>query len=120
MIGAGVVGLTTAYFLQAERHTVTVVDRATTVAEGASGANGAQLGYSLISPAGTSTLRALLMRDPTLRFHPRLDAQQWKWTLARLRAGRAPGMTATMVKSGLSAPLHEGAAKYYKEKGWIK
>ncbi len=25
-----------------------------------------------------------------------------------------------MVKSGLSAPLHEGAAKYYKEKGWIK
>jgi TRAP transporter TAXI family solute receptor len=25
-----------------------------------------------------------------------------------------------MVKDGLSAPLHEGAAKYYKEKGWIK
>jgi len=25
-----------------------------------------------------------------------------------------------MVKSGLSAPLHEGAARYYKEKGWIK
>jgi len=25
-----------------------------------------------------------------------------------------------MVKNGLSAPLHEGALKYYKEKGWIK
>lgn len=25
-----------------------------------------------------------------------------------------------MVKNGLSAPLHEGAVKYYKEKGWIK
>jgi hypothetical protein len=25
-----------------------------------------------------------------------------------------------MVKNGLSAPLHGGAAKYYKEKGWIK
>ncbi len=25
-----------------------------------------------------------------------------------------------MVKAGLSAPLHEGALKYYKEKGWIK
>jgi hypothetical protein len=24
-----------------------------------------------------------------------------------------------MVKDGLSAPLHEGAAKYYKEKGWL-
>ena len=26
----------------------------------------------------------------------------------------------SMVKDGLSAPLHEGAARYYKEKGWIK
>lgn len=25
-----------------------------------------------------------------------------------------------MVKDGLSAPLHAGAVKYYKEKGWIK
>jgi len=27
---------------------------------------------------------------------------------------------ANMVKDGLSAPLHEGAVRYYKEKGWIK
>ena len=25
-----------------------------------------------------------------------------------------------MARDGLSAPLHEGAARYYKEKGWIK
>ena len=25
-----------------------------------------------------------------------------------------------MIKDGLSAPLHEGAERYYKEKGWIK
>jgi len=25
-----------------------------------------------------------------------------------------------MVKNGLSAPLHDGAARFYKEKGWIK
>ncbi len=25
-----------------------------------------------------------------------------------------------MVKAGQSAPLHEGAARYYKEKGWLK
>ena len=25
-----------------------------------------------------------------------------------------------MVQDGLSAPLHDGAAKYYKEKGWVK
>jgi TRAP transporter TAXI family solute receptor len=27
---------------------------------------------------------------------------------------------ANMVKDGLSAPLHEGAARYFKEKGLIK
>jgi uncharacterized protein len=26
----------------------------------------------------------------------------------------------TMISNGLSAPLHEGAARYYREKGWIK
>jgi uncharacterized protein len=25
-----------------------------------------------------------------------------------------------MIKDGLSAPLHEGAVRYYKEKGWMK
>jgi TRAP transporter TAXI family solute receptor len=25
-----------------------------------------------------------------------------------------------MIKDGLSAPLHDGAVKYYKEKGWVK
>jgi uncharacterized protein len=24
-----------------------------------------------------------------------------------------------MVKNGLSAPIHAGAMKYYKEKGWL-
>jgi TRAP transporter TAXI family solute receptor len=27
---------------------------------------------------------------------------------------------AHMIKDGLSAPLHEGAVRYYKEKGWMK
>jgi len=26
----------------------------------------------------------------------------------------------SMIKDGLSAPLHEGAVRYYKEKGWLK
>jgi TRAP-type uncharacterized transport system substrate-binding protein len=25
-----------------------------------------------------------------------------------------------MIKDGLSAPLHDGAVRYYKEKGWLK
>jgi hypothetical protein len=26
----------------------------------------------------------------------------------------------SMVKDGLSAPLHDGASKYYREKGWLR
>ena len=26
---------------------------------------------------------------------------------------------ADMIKDGLSAPIHPGALKYYKEKGWM-
>jgi len=29
-------------------------------------------------------------------------------------------MPQNMIKDGLSAPLHEGALKYYREKGWLK
>ena len=25
-----------------------------------------------------------------------------------------------MIKNALSAPLHDGAVRYYKERGWIK
>ena len=25
-----------------------------------------------------------------------------------------------MIKNAISVPLHEGAARYYKEKGWIE
>src|SRR4029450_3912235 len=91
VIGAGVVGLTTAYFLQAEGHSVTVIDRASSVGTGASGANGAQLVYSIGSEATkgedrTSILAALLTHDPSLRLRPHLEPRLWKWMRARARA----------------------------------
>ena len=36
-----------------------------------------------------------------------------------LQVARSQGMK-TMIQDGLSAPLHEGAARYYREKGWMK
>ncbi|MDO5102388.1 MAG: TAXI family TRAP transporter solute-binding subunit [Lautropia sp.] len=42
--------------------------------------------------------------DEFRRFHP---------AFANLKAE-------DMIKNGLSAPLHEGAARYYKERGWIQ
>ena len=48
VLGAGVVGITTAHYLLQQGHDVTVVDRENSVAAGCSFANGAQLSYSYV------------------------------------------------------------------------
>ena len=110
VIGAGVVGLTTAYFLQAEGHGVTVVDRADCVAAGASRAPGAQLAYTNALPWGGATLPARLLslipvRDAALKFRPRLDAQEWAWALAFLRATNTPSSQANSAALARLAEL---------------
>ena len=72
VLGGGVVGVTTAYYLAENGCTVTVVDRASDVALGTSFANGGQLSYSftdaLAKPGFIATLPALLSgRDPGSR-----------------------------------------------------
>lgn len=70
VLGAGVVGVTTAYFLAERGCRVTVIDRDTGVGNGTSRANGGQLSYSftdsLARPEFYSTIPALLAgRDRT-------------------------------------------------------
>lgn len=84
VLGAGVIGLATAYYLVRDGHDVTVVDRNDGVALETSFANGAQLSYSYVAPlAGPGVLPKippwLLRRDSPLRFYPKLDPQQWRW-----------------------------------------
>jgi D-amino-acid dehydrogenase len=86
VLGAGVVGLTTAYYLTQDGHRVSVVDRNDGVALETSFANGAQLSYSYVAPlAGPGVLPKippwLLRRDSPLRFYPALDPDQWRWLL---------------------------------------
>lgn len=100
VIGAGVVGLTTAYFLQAEGHSVTVVDRDAHAATGASRSNGAQLSYSYVAPLADASvppklLSLLLARDSPLKFHPQFDPAQWSWGMAFLRLANTTAARAT-------------------------
>lgn len=86
VLGAGVVGLCTAYFLARDGHDVTVVEREHGVGLGTSFANGGQLSYSYVAPlAGPGVLPKippwLLRRDAPLRFVPALDPDQWRWLL---------------------------------------
>ncbi len=86
VLGAGVAGMTSAYFLAREGHDVTVVERNAGVGLETSYANGGQLSYSYVAPlAGPGVLPKvppwLLKRDAPLRFSPRLDYYQWRFCL---------------------------------------
>ena len=86
VLGAGVAGMTSAYFLWHAGHDVTVVERNAGVGLETSYANGGQLSYSYVAPlAGPGVLPKvppwLLRRDSPLRFSPRLDFFQWRWCL---------------------------------------
>ncbi len=93
VIGAGVVGLGTAWSLVRDGWRVTVVD-AGEPGDGASGGNGAQLSYSYVQPLADPGLWAqvpklLLTRDSPLRLRPRADPAQWAWLVSFMLACRA-------------------------------
>ena len=86
VLGAGVAGMTSAYFLSSAGHDVTVVERNSGVGLETSYANGGQLSYSYVAPlAGPGVLPKvppwLMKRDAPLRFSPRLDYFQWRFCL---------------------------------------
>jgi D-amino-acid dehydrogenase len=90
VLGAGVVGVTTAYYLSERGHSVTVVDRAETVASGASAGNGGQLSYSftdaMASPALLSKIPKIMTGlDPAFYVRPSLNTQLVCWGQAFLR-----------------------------------
>lgn len=90
VIGAGVVGIATAYALARRGLSVTIVDRATGPASGTSFANGAQLSYAytdaLASPGMLRSLPQLLLAaEPAFRLRPSVDPDFFRWGLAFLR-----------------------------------
>ncbi|MBY0338743.1 MAG: D-amino acid dehydrogenase [Acetobacteraceae bacterium] len=94
VLGAGVVGLCSAYRLAREGHQVTVVDAEAGPGLGTSFANGGQLSYSYVAPlAGPGVLGKvpfwLLDPEGPLHFRPRPDPHQWKWLLRFVRACNA-------------------------------
>lgn len=130
VVGAGVIGLSTAWWLARDGHEVTVVDRNDGVALETSYANGAQLSYSYVAPlAGPGVLPKippwLLRRDSPLRFYPALDPDQWRW-LARfvLACTREQSEATTRRLLGLSfysrRLMHEFVARHPIEFGHAK
>ncbi len=84
VLGAGVIGVTTAYFLAQEGHEVTVIDRAPSVGLETSFANGGQISVSHSDPwASPQNLRKVLrwLGDPDapLAFKFSADPALWRW-----------------------------------------
>jgi D-amino-acid dehydrogenase len=89
-MGAGIVGLSTAYALTQRGHRVTVIDQAE-AGQGASGGNGAQLSYAYIQPMADPGIWAqlpklLLSPSSALKIRPQWDPAQWSWLLQFLKA----------------------------------
>ncbi|MEK8048339.1 D-amino acid dehydrogenase [Ideonella margarita] len=84
VLGAGIIGISTAWYLAEEGHEVTVVDRQPDAALETSFANGAQISVSFCEPwanagAPLKVAKWLLRDDSPLLFRPRLDPYQWRW-----------------------------------------
>lgn len=91
VLGAGVIGLATAWCLSRDGHRVTLVERNQGVALETSYANGGQLSYSYVAPLASPSVLPklppwLLSADAPLRFRPQADLQQWRFCLAFLLA----------------------------------
>jgi D-amino-acid dehydrogenase len=89
VLGAGIIGTATAWYLLDEGHEVTVVDRQGDAAMETSFANGAQISVSFCEPwanaqAPLKVAKWLLRDDSPLLFRPRLDPHQWRWGLSFL------------------------------------
>ncbi len=84
VLGAGVIGVTTAYYLAKAGHKVTVIDRQPGVAMETSFANGGQLSACHTEPWATPATPLKIIKwfgraDAPLKFNITTDLQLWSW-----------------------------------------
>ncbi|NMM75835.1 D-amino acid dehydrogenase [Acidovorax sp. SRB_24] len=86
VLGAGIIGISTAWHLLERGHEVTVVDRQPDAALETSFANAGQISVSYCEPwanreAPLKALKWMFDKEAPLLFRPQLDWQQWRWGL---------------------------------------
>lgn len=84
VLGAGIIGTSTAWHLRQHGHEVTVVERQAGAAQETSFANAAQISVSYCEPwankhAPAKLVKWMFRNDAPLLFRPQLDWQQWRW-----------------------------------------
>ena len=113
VLGAGVIGTTSAWYLAQAGHEVAVIDRHEGAGMETSFANGGQISASHAEPWAKPSIVPKILRwlgreDAPLLFRPRADLAQWMWGV-RFLAECWPGRFEhnTRVLSGLAAYSRE-------------
>lgn len=94
VVGAGIIGVTTAYELAERGHQVTLLDRREGAGLETSYANGGQIGASEVAPWAGPEVPGLILRwlgraDAPFRLSLKADPEQWLWLLRFLTRCRA-------------------------------
>jgi D-amino-acid dehydrogenase len=102
VLGSGIIGTTSAWFLHKEGHDVTVLERQPAAAQETSFANGCQISVSHAEPwanpsAPMKVLKWLGQEDAPLLYRFRPEWLQWKWGLNFLREC-TPARTARNIR----------------------
>lgn len=113
VLGAGVTGIASAWFLRQAGHEVTVIDRQPGAGLETSFANGGQVSVSHAEPwanpgAPLKVLKWLMREDAPLLFRLRPDLNQWLWGLDFLRQC-TPGRTRHNIKQMVNLGLYSRA-----------
>ena len=90
VLGSGIIGVSTAWWLSQAGHDVLVIDRASGPAQETSRANGGQISVSYAEPwanpqAPLKLLKWLVTDNAPMVFKPQFDVRQWLWGAAFLR-----------------------------------
>ena len=94
VIGAGIVGVATAYELALRGAGVTLIEAHEGVGLGTSFANGGQMSACEVAPWAGPEIPGLILRwlgrdDAPFRLRPKMDPDQWRWLLRFLMRCRA-------------------------------
>ncbi|PWK76353.1 D-amino acid dehydrogenase [Aminobacter sp. AP02] len=128
VVGSGIIGVTTAYYLAEAGHEVVVYDRQEGPGQETSYANSGEISSGYASPLAApgvpaKALKWLAMKDGPFSFRPKFDPKMWMWlartlrncTAERYQANKALMMTLAEYSRDMLRVLRQGTGISYNE-----